>query len=714
MQTRTLGLFLILMVSSVTAAQSKPSAVLFDLTGMSFEEQCTALALQGLANREAPRLFFRHTNRRHSGSDNTKWAEIYREQYGMEFEPMTDLSALLDSFRDRYTGLIVYDPTVDGSRWVAMSFAGAERLLPVCPTLLSGWSGRMTGRGNQPSFDFAQNPEGIAGRWQGVRPDAVVAGEGLRLATGDRPSRFVSYGPFTVDLRRYPFLTVEIGHLQGEGARGTIKLVRDTNRDGRLSTGDEHAGFGADATGRRRWHVPDRAGLQGEQTFLQVQLHAIGRGAEVVWRRLAFEDEAGRPAPTTKPVPLTERLGCDLRHDLRGRFARSVEAYEWALEHVLPLCDRGYAHTPAGPDVDGLRVGMGPFRDFDWTVQHRGFFFNLTHITEDKNSFGTIVDGDERQAALYRRILERLRRPAFILGYGEPEMDWFRLVGAHGHRYVHWGDNLSFHCRVPQKPLRQKQHVTPASVKPETDKYYVCFVMSEGDTFKGPLTFFFDSWFDPARGSVPMNWAVPPCFGRFPGVADYFYRTATSNDYFVATQVFNHAMPNPEQLAHVLSVELRQGDLRVLSGAFGEPQDISAAFVKTINPIGFFDAVHAKCPYAGYQKLLEGGVPLVGTAYLLSYWGRLFGGWGKPWARWIRTPAKRTEVIEKLTAEIRKVAGEHEPPFVVLVYTNLHNCSELCSFHRDVAAALDPSMFRVARLDEAFSAIRAWATSREE
>ena len=394
----------------------------------------------------------------------------------MEFEPVQDFGALLTRFRDCYTGLVVYDPAVDGSRWVAMSLAGAERLLPVCPALLNGWSGRMAGSGNQVCFDFAQNPADIAGRWQGVRPHFVVAGEGLRLATGDRPFRFVSYGPFAVDLRRHPFLAVEIGSMQGEGARGTIKLVKDINADGKLSAGDEHVAFRADGTGRHRWHVPDRTGLHGGQTFLQMQLHAVGRGAEVVWRRLAFEDEAGQSAPTTNPTPLLERLGCQIRHDLRGRFADRVEAYEWALEHVLPLCDPRYAHTPAGPDADGLRVGMGPFRDFDWTVQHRGFFFNLTHITEDKNSFGTMVNGDERQAALYRKILRSLRRPAFILGYGEPEMDWFRLVGEHGHRYVHWGDNLSFHCRLPQKPLRQKQHVTPTNVKPASDKYYVCFV----------------------------------------------------------------------------------------------------------------------------------------------------------------------------------------------------------------------------------------------
>ena len=58
-----------------------------------------------------------------------------------------------------------------------------------------------------------------------------------------------------------------------------------------------------------------------------------------------------------------------VKQDLRGLFSDSVEAYEWALEDVMPRCSPRYAHTPAGPDADGIHTGMGPFKGFDyWRV----------------------------------------------------------------------------------------------------------------------------------------------------------------------------------------------------------------------------------------------------------------------------------------------------------------------------------------------------------
>lgn len=84
---------------------------------------------------------------------------------------------------------------------------------------------------------------------------------------------------------------------------------------------------------------------------------------------------------------------------------------------------------------------------------------------------------------------------------------------------------------------------TPDNVTVVTDKYYVCSVNTEGDTMAQPETLFWKSWTaDPAKGTVPMNWAVNPSAGRFPGMMEYLYSTATPNDYFVAMQPMKFGM----------------------------------------------------------------------------------------------------------------------------------------------------------------------------
>lgn len=448
-----------------------------------------------------------------------------------------------------------------------------------------------------------------------------------------------------------------------------------------------------------RRFLPDLTGL--------VVYDAHIDGPRYVAMTLAGVDDC---LPVSGEVLAAHRLeGLPIRHDLRGRFATTLEAYRWALDEVLPRTSRRFAHPAAGT-VDGLRAGMGPFAGFDYCVMNRGFLLNLTFCSTDTSSFGSPIGGSAEQAELYRAVLSALEQPAFLTGYGEPEGDWFRLVGEYGHYYVHWGDNLSFHAAFPQPPhpLRQATHQTPETVTVEPGKYYVCFVTSEGDTMKGPLTFFFESWFDPRRGEVPINWAIHPCMSRFPAALDYYYSSATPNDYFVGAQVYNFAMPNLDDFAEVVKADLSASDLQVVMGAFGAPATQKEPFFDITAPLGVFEGAFENCPYSGYQEFLPSGVPVVGTGYLLCYWHRLLGGWDAPWQTMAADPAQRGTVIEKLVAEIEKVAYDHEPPFVVVVYTDLHNYAEHCGFHADVARSLDPARFRVARLDEAFSALRVW------
>jgi hypothetical protein len=548
--------------------------VVFDVRGLTYDELCTVEALQGLANRSKPRLMLvdgREWNR--------KWIEIYRQEYGLEFQEVDDLRGLLRRFHSCYKGLVAYDSAIDGERCTALTLAGATDLLPVSSCLLQGWSARIPGNGNQLAFNFMDLPAETLSRWSRIRgSDQLVKEIGLQVESGEEPWRSISYGPLVVDLASYPVLEVAVQIPEGTKTRCYVKLVVQGNKSGAQAQPERVIALPPCQKGVERWNVAEGGGLQGRQTFSRIELHSSGAKAKMVWRAIRFASVAGKTAPGILPMPLTALLGTELREDLRGRFKSSTDVYEWALTEVIPRCNRRFAHTPAGPDIDGRRVGMGPFHGFDYAVMNRGVVFNLTHLEAAADSFGTLVHGDKTQADLYRRILAALEKPAFFVGYGEPENAWFLLLGGYGHSYLHWGDNLSFHSRVPAQkaPLQQKKQFAPETVQPEK-KYYVCFVTSEGDTMKGPLSFFFGSWFDKRRGQVPMNWAIHPAMAKFPAMLEYYYRTATDNDYFVGVQAYNHRMPGVEGFARVVRSDMDNADLHVLSPRRrAEQRDLSA------------------------------------------------------------------------------------------------------------------------------------------
>jgi hypothetical protein len=403
-------------------------------------------------------------------------------------------------------------------------------------------------------------------------------------------------------------------------------------------------------------------------------------------------------------------LGLKVLVDLTGRFNDSVEVYEWALAEVMPKCNRRWAHTPSGPDVDGLYIGLGPFRSFDWTIANKGFIFNLTLIYEDQKSFGGIVKGNQRQADMYRKILDALDAPAFIFGYGEFEWSWFMLVGEKGHYYLHWGDNMSFHAKVPPAlpALKQKFHASEDSVDPDDRRFRVCFVTSEGDTMKGPTPFFFGSWNHPKRGAAPVNWTMPTLMAEFPAMLEYYYATATKNDYFVAFDIFNFNMPTFTPFIAEYAERCRKTDLRVsvLTERSSNDQRLDE-FARAVQPIGIASVEWLTPGRPAYQRRLADGTPMVCCADALGYWqAKITGSWGSEWALDIKDPGKRRVLITKLVQSIETAAEQLEAPGPVIVYGDTHGCSELSVFYADVVAALDKTRFKAARLDEGLLAAR--------
>lgn len=688
-------------------------AAVLDARHLTWDGRCTIEALQGLANRAGPLLYLDYGN-----PWDQAWLDIYAQRYGVTYERLPSFRETLRRFASVARGLVVYDPAVDGSRCVALSLAGVDDLLPVSPSLLEGRSTELLADQEWPGVDFAAAPAEEAADWRlAVAQLAPSPGQGFWLTEANpNPGQewgFMSYGPVTVDLDRYPVLEAEVAAVEGPGAGWAIKLTWDRNGDGQIAGGEDDLCLPLrDEPGVQRWNIRDLSGLSGRHTFALIQLHVAGAGGRVLWRRVRFVSPDGTAPPQAEPEPLPQLLRLPVVHDLRGKFRNSVEAYAWALGRVMPRCNRRFAHAVDGY-VDGFHAGYCQMAGFDWPVMHKGFVFNLCAVPTVMESYGgSKVGGSPEQAEMYKRILAALDPPAMITGYGEPEGEWCTLISQHGHYSFHFGPNWSFHTKVKPRrsAIRQRHSFTPNNVKPQPDKFYVCFMTSEGDTMKGPIPFFFGSWSEPERGSVPMNWGINPLMARyFPAMLEYFYETATPRDGFFAGcsgagYCYPDVMPNVEQFARHTADACRLADISCIDAWGMTKRDVLQRYAAVTRPLG----LTINAPPARLE-LLPGGVPV--AYHELAYWQHMFLGTPN-FPEAFSSDEKRAEAVEWVVSRIEDIARRLYPPAVILVYSDLHNYAHHCQLHAEIARALDPRRFKPTRLDEAFAAFRKWADGR--
>ena len=196
---------------------------------------------------------------------------------------------------------------------------------------------------------------------------------------------------------------------------------------------------------------------------------------------------------------------------------------DWAMDNLLPRCNTTKFY---------LREIT------DWAVNKRMFQLNLAG-TEDLR-FTSLSD---EKAAKIERVMQYLKskRPDEIFHvYGwmrpEPLVQWISAYGGSFHETLL--SNLSWHHVFPSNSnFNYRERAVLANQnqwKPE-NKHYVMFTGSEGDAGNWVVGFQGGAWHSATRGQVPLAWGVSlQMFEEFPFVAQYYLRTATANDGFVA------------------------------------------------------------------------------------------------------------------------------------------------------------------------------------
>jgi len=227
--------------------------------------------------------------------------------------------------------------------------------------------------------------------------------------------------------------------------------------------------------------------------------------------------------------PAADR-GIEIEFDLRGLFADDLQAYAWELENLL-AGSNPVALGNLNIDDTGVR---------DYLIQHRIFTFYLKAVPG--------------QVDLLLDVLRAAPDNIPVLGYmasSGMEESLGELALSPHNKFLIPSDttnNISVHSGIQVAPeVFSSRNIPPREFTPEQirQSVFAAFALSDGDNYNIPVQKMHHCWDDPQRGSLPIGWSIPLTFPTLaPGVAAYYWETATDNDYFVGAIGVGYAFPS--------------------------------------------------------------------------------------------------------------------------------------------------------------------------
>ncbi|RKX71110.1 hypothetical protein DRP53_02740 [candidate division WOR-3 bacterium] len=103
-----------------------------DLRGKDYKTRLLALSLQGIVNREEPRIYVLWESKDRFGNPSEEWLEYY-ESKGWIIHSKTDLRSALRKYRSEIKGFVVYDPKLRHTINIAITMAGVYDFLVAHP-----------------------------------------------------------------------------------------------------------------------------------------------------------------------------------------------------------------------------------------------------------------------------------------------------------------------------------------------------------------------------------------------------------------------------------------------------------------------------------------------------------------------------------------------------------------------------------------------------
>lgn len=323
---------------------------------------------------------------------------------------------------------------------------------------------------------------------------------------------------------------------------------------------------------------------------------------------------------TEDQIPLAESNGLALIEDYRGDFSgmTDYEIYLWAYNEYWERCSRDFVIWMGGVHGDRMEAGVADFGIY------KGAFF--TDLSADP--------ADSLEFELHNAILDDMNETGFIFGWHsyakDTEGQHVSLISSKGLRMegLNTLPNASFSQQIPVSPgykYRNNHSVGEDEVLEAQPMVYIACIQTDAIGI--------GAWLEPGRGEIPYAWEVTMNWSwLFPAQMQFFFDTATPNDYFIGALSgpgYMYPKPIPRTKHKALIAEARnlmEGlDLRVFeimdysegNRYFGNidltKEVIDAYYQEMPNAIGFINGYGP-----AHTNDLRDGVPLMSYDYYLS------------------------------------------------------------------------------------------------
>ncbi len=216
--------------------------------------------------------------------------------------------------------------------------------------------------------------------------------------------------------------------------------------------------------------------------------------------------------PSLLPTLTNAPYNLPINDDLRGKFSNKYQVYGYLYSNYWAQCTH---RIIAGMETNAA----GDLRDYLIAVKSAVVWLD-PGVANDAAALAPFLAGMTPVGGVYMGWWPNENNGlSWIARYGIPVLasDYFL--------------NGSLYSGVAQA-------VTPPPIPPAPplqNKVYVSLILSDGDNVQYMQHRMTTNWADPARGSVPIGWTVQPLAADLdPGMLNYFWSTATTNDCLVA------------------------------------------------------------------------------------------------------------------------------------------------------------------------------------
>ena len=256
-----------------------------------------------------------------------------------------------------------------------------------------------------------------------------------------------------------------------------------------------------------------------------------------------------------------------------------IDAYVWAIENYLEkgLCSTDYlcSYIDSYSFRESGNTSYTVVRD--WGVYHRAFVYDLSPWGDEAP-----LDDPDQKIGLDKQTLLRIYEymlnatkdtaPFEVCGFFEHQkysQAGDNAASTHGTVKTEWeyaalmtpyngyhntcidaAYNESFHTLYGVKQLENNR--PDEDIELEKGVVYLCFFMGDYDSTHPVYRYLKTAWDDPRRGELPFAWAINPnLIETYPDLFEYYFETATDNDYFVSdASAAGYFMPSrvPDEL----------------------------------------------------------------------------------------------------------------------------------------------------------------------